>query len=95
MHSNLKFRPHELVIAQELLEREHKTRVACCEDILENIPANAVLINSDEDHFHQTGFNDKQNFCYWSESNPKELHKRPIHSELCSCKFWSLGHLLL
>ena len=39
------------MVAQELLERGHKTCVACCKDILENVPANAILITSDEAHF--------------------------------------------
>jgi len=35
---------------------------------------------SDEAHFHLSGFVNKQNFCYWSATNPIELHERPLHS---------------
>ena len=69
------------MVAKELLEPDYKTRVACCKDILENIPANPVLITSNEDHFHLSGFVNKQNFCYWLESNPRELHERLLHRE--------------
>ena len=81
LKSDLRFHPYKLMVAQELLERDHETRVACCKDIFENVPADAILITSDEAHFHLSGFVNKQNFCYWSESNPRELHERPLHSE--------------
>jgi hypothetical protein len=35
---------------------------------------------SDEAHFHLSGTVNKQNFRYWSHSNPWELHQRPLHS---------------
>jgi hypothetical protein len=35
---------------------------------------------SDEAHFHLSGFVNKQNFHYWSATNPTELHDRPLHS---------------
>jgi hypothetical protein len=35
---------------------------------------------SDEAHFHSSGFVNKQNFCFWSATNPTELHERPLHS---------------
>ena len=54
------------MVAQELLERDHETRVACCKDILENVPANAVLITSDVAHFYSSDFVNNQNFRYWS-----------------------------
>ena len=40
-----------------------------------------IMIASDEAHFHLSGFVRKQNFRYWSESNPRELHKRPLYCE--------------
>lgn len=35
---------------------------------------------SNEAHFHLSGFVNKQNFRYWSDSNPKTLHEKPLHS---------------
>ena len=35
---------------------------------------------SDEAHFHLTGYMNKQNYHYWADSNPKEVHERPLHS---------------
>ena len=34
---------------------------------------------SDEAYFHLSGFVNKQNFCYWSATNPIELNERPLH----------------
>ena len=35
---------------------------------------------SDEAHFHLNGFVNKQNFRYWAQRNPAQLHQRPLHS---------------
>ena len=35
---------------------------------------------SDEDHFHHSGFVNKQNMRYWSPVNPKELHEMTLPS---------------
>ena len=32
-------------------------------------------------HFHLSGFENKQDFRYCSESNPRELQQRPLYSE--------------
>ena len=35
---------------------------------------------SDEAHFHLCGSVNKQNMRYWADTNPRELHQRPLHS---------------
>ncbi|PSN42498.1 hypothetical protein C0J52_09799 [Blattella germanica] len=35
---------------------------------------------SDEAHFHLSGYVNKQNFRYWSQTNPYEMHEVPLHS---------------
>jgi len=40
----------------------------------------AVLLSSDEAHFHFSRAVNKQNFRYWAERNPRELQERPLHS---------------
>jgi len=41
---------------------------------------NLTLLMSVEAHFHLNGMVNKQNFCYWATENPREMHKRPLHS---------------
>jgi hypothetical protein len=49
-------------------------------EILEQVPAAAVLLSSDEAHFHISGAVNKQKFHYWADRNPGELQECPPHS---------------
>jgi hypothetical protein len=40
----------------------------------------AVVVISDEAHFHLNGSVNKQNYRYWAMENPRELHQRPLYS---------------
>jgi len=64
-----------MMLAQELSERDHASHRAISAEILEQIPAAAVLLSSDEAHFHLSGAVNKQNFRYWAERNPGELQE--------------------
>jgi len=44
------------------------------EDIVHNLWMN------DETNFHLSVYVNKQNFRYWSSTNPRQLHQRPLHS---------------
>ena len=44
------------------------------------IPPTSTFFCSDEAHFHLSGTVNKQNFRYWAANNPRQLHKRPLHS---------------
>ena len=48
---------------------------------------------SDEADFHVSGFVNKQNFSYWSQANPRALHKKPLHSQKVTvwCTMSALG----
>lgn len=39
-----------------------------------------LLIMSDKADFHLDGFVNKQNFRYWSDTNPEELYEHPLRS---------------
>ncbi|KAL4142309.1 hypothetical protein QTP88_004793 [Uroleucon formosanum] len=80
LHTHIHMHPYKMMITQELSARDFETRRAVCEDILQNIPVGAVLISSDEAHFHLSGTVNKQNFRYWATENPQEIHQRPLHS---------------
>ena len=80
LHKELHLHPYKIMVGQELSEEDFETRRAACDDILQNIPPDAVFISSDEAHFHLCGTVNKQNFRYWAAENPRELHQQPLHS---------------
>jgi hypothetical protein len=69
-----------LAIVQELSERDFNSRRNACEALLENVPEDAIVFFSDEAHFHLSGCVNKHNMRYWADTNPRELHQRPLHS---------------
>ena len=75
LHRSLHMHPYKIMVVQELSERDYKTRTNLSRDILHSIPPTSVTICSDEAHFHLSGMVNKQNFRYWSQNNPRELHQ--------------------
>ena len=75
LHADLNLHPYKIMLAQELSESDHANHGAISVEILEQIPAAAVLLSSDEAHFHVSGAINKQNFRYWAECNPRELQE--------------------
>jgi hypothetical protein len=48
LHADLKFHPYKMMVVQELWEHDWLNRQASCEAILENVPAEADMLPSDE-----------------------------------------------
>jgi hypothetical protein len=63
-----------MMVVQEL-------SVAFAKNMLEIVADDAVIAMSDEAHFHLSGCVNKQDFRYWSDTNPQQLHECPLHSE--------------
>ena len=65
-----------------------------CRDLL-NVHVTDVVFFSDEAHFHLSGTVNKQNFRYWSEGNPRELHQRAAHDPKVTvwCAVFNFGVL--
>lgn len=63
--------------------------MACSNDILQNVPANVVLLARDESHYQPFGCFNKQHFHYWAENKSCQL------SELVNvwCTFAKFGVL--
>lgn len=80
LHKELSFHPYKIMVAQELMPHDYNNRVDRCQEMLERIPETSTFFSSDEAHFHLCGAVNKQNFRYWADSNPKQLHERPLHS---------------
>ena len=93
LHRSLHMHPYKIMVVQELSERGYETRTNLSRDILQSIPPTSVTICSDEAHFHLSGMVNKQNFQYWSQNNPRELHQRPLHSPKVTvwCAMGSFG----
>jgi hypothetical protein len=68
------------MVAQELSVKDWESRRTLCEDILQHVPPKAGLWCSDEAHFHLSGTVNMQNVRFWAETNPRDLHQRPLHS---------------
>lgn len=81
LHSELNFHPYKMCVVQQLSARDYLTRRTSCEDMLATIPRDAIVFFSDEAHFHLSGCVNKQNMRYWSDTNPRQLHQRPLHSD--------------
>jgi hypothetical protein len=58
-----------MVLVQELSD--------CLIRILSN---DVIILMTDEANFHLSGCVNKQNFHYWAEENPQQIHQRPLHS---------------
>ncbi|GJQ72047.1 hypothetical protein Trydic_g3148 [Trypoxylus dichotomus] len=52
LHANLKRYPYKMVLAQELSERDHVKRRTVSAEILEQVPADDIVLSSDKAHFH-------------------------------------------
>jgi len=97
LHKDLNFFPYKIQVIHDLHERDYVNRVNFCQTFLPLINENQELVNnllmSDEAHFHLFGFLNKQNFRYWSATNPTKLHDRPLHSSKVTvrCAISSFG----
>jgi hypothetical protein len=85
LHEDLSFHPYKILITQQLQDTDHGApRKSFAELMLAKLADNEIpldcLMISDEAHFHLSGVVNKQNYRYWSDSNPKIIHEQPLHS---------------
>jgi transposase-like protein len=81
LHDELHLHPYKMISVQQLTERDYVTRQTSCEQLVDTLPNDALVFFSDEAHFNLSGCVNKQNMRYWSETNPRELHESPLHSD--------------
>lgn len=79
---DLKFHPYKMQVAQQLNVADYEQRkdFAVRMQVFFNDNRNAILLMSDEAHFHLNGSVNKQNFRYWATENPCNIHEKPLHS---------------
>jgi len=80
LHQDLFFHPYKIMIVQELIPLDYENRMNCSQEMLNRIHVRSTFFSSDEAHFHLSGAVNKQNFRYWAENNPRQIHERPLHS---------------
>ncbi|XP_046683513.1 uncharacterized protein LOC124369534 [Homalodisca vitripennis] len=68
-----------MAIVQQFKPTDYATRQAFAETMTDLTTDDKIVMMSDEAHFHLDGYVNKQNFRYWSPTNPEELHERPLH----------------
>ncbi|KAJ4438681.1 hypothetical protein ANN_14628 [Periplaneta americana] len=85
LHEYLRFHPHKIKIVNQLCDTDKPARLAFCREFSEMLNADPDILNklimSNEACFHLSGFVNKQNFRYWNEDQPMQVHEQPLHSE--------------
>lgn len=79
---DLQFHPYKLAVCHKLSLADKRQRVDFCNRMMEILDENdeALVVMSDEAHFHLDGTVNKQNLRFWCAENPKIVSERPLHS---------------
>ena len=81
LYKDLNLQPRKIPIVHALKDRDHVSRTHFSCQLL-------VLLDDNENLIHNlfmidlqlSGFVNKQNFRYWSDENPHQVHEKPLHS---------------
>lgn len=80
LHKDLHLHPYKIQIVQALKPSDHAQRLKFADEMLEKFSSFNNILFSDEAHFHLNGYVNRQNCRYWSDTNPKLKHEKPLHS---------------
>jgi hypothetical protein len=69
-----------MVVVQELRDRDTVNRSTVAERVIGILSKDVIILMTDESHF-LSGCVNKQNFRYWAEKNPQQLHQRSLHTD--------------
>jgi len=67
-------------MVQQLKPQDYAHRLQFANEMLERFASFNNIFFSDEAHFHLNGHVNRQNCRYWSDTNPKLKHQKPLHS---------------
>ncbi|PNF19049.1 hypothetical protein B7P43_G11702 [Cryptotermes secundus] len=83
LQNDLRFHPYKMQIVQQLKVRDYVQRedFAVRMQLVFEEDENALVIMSDEAHFHLNGTVNKQSLRYWASKNQRYIHQRPLHSQ--------------
>jgi hypothetical protein len=77
---DLNFHLYKMVVVQELSDRDMAKCSTVAERLIRILSDDVVILMTDEAHFYLPGYVNKQNFQYWAEENPHQLHQQPLHN---------------
>lgn len=80
LHNDLHLHPYKIQMVQELKPQDHAHRLQFANEMLERFTSFTNIFFSDEAHVHLNGHVNRQNCRYWSDTNPKLKHQKPLHS---------------
>ena len=78
LHKYLQMHPYKMILNRNSA-KEIRNIAEYCEWKFNMFPL-LILFFCDDAHFHLCGSVNRQNFRYWSQKNPHELHELPLHS---------------
>jgi hypothetical protein len=68
-----------MTLVQELNDHDMAIRSAIAEHLIGILSDDVIILKADEAHFHISGCVNRQNFHYWAEENPQQLHLFAMH----------------
>lgn len=80
LHRDLHLKAYKIQLTQELKPNDANCRLNFANVMLERFNNFFNIIFSDEANFHVNGHVNKQNSRFWSETNPQQMHQKPLHS---------------
>jgi hypothetical protein len=82
LRRRLHMHPYKVSVVQEILPRDHNSRMQYCNFFQQNLNNDDVFDLSfftDESWFHLSGYVNKQNYRTWSTVNPRNFLEVPLH----------------
>jgi len=80
LHKDLKPHPYKIQLGQELKPQDSVNRLQFVNQVTERFSTFNNIWFSDDAHFHLNGHVNKQNCRYWSATNSKRKHQKPLRS---------------
>jgi hypothetical protein len=77
---DLNFHPYKITVVQELIDRDMAIRTTAAELLIGILSDDIIILMTNETYFHLSDCVNKQNFRYWSEESPQQLHPHSLHS---------------
>ena len=73
-----------MIMVQAISDQDTVNRKTVCEVLLNTLVNNDLthVLMTDEVNFHLCGNVNSHNRRYWATENPRDIHQKPLHSEV-------------